>query len=242
MKKDKKLLMSFLLNVLLIATVLILMLNYNTFGNFKKIITSSAAGFDASPYYLTKVSVFDDSQREEQPIIFLGDSLTDINDWSDIRTKKSIINMGINSDTTEGVLNRLDIVIRNNPSKIFLLIGTNDIAKGLGTDEIISNYEQIVTILKKELPNTELIIQSVFPVNNLLHEEYYGSKINNSNTVKLNKKLQNLASRNEATFINLYDKLLSENNELNKDYTVDGLHLNNEGYSVWESEINKYVK
>ena len=58
------------------------------------------------------------------------------------------INMGIAGDTTDGVLDRLDAVIRQRPSKVVLSIGSNDLVlTSYTTDEIINNIKRISDIL-----------------------------------------------------------------------------------------------
>ena len=42
-------------------------------------------------------------------------------------------------------------------------------------------------------------------------------------------------------YINLYDKLASDN-KLNEEYSDDGLHLNDKGYEVVTSILNEYIK
>ncbi len=39
----------------------------------------------------------------------------------------SVVNQGIGSDTTEGLVHRVDSIIRRNPKMIFLNIGINDL-------------------------------------------------------------------------------------------------------------------
>jgi len=56
---------------------------------------------------------------------------------------KKVLNSGIEGDITSGVLARLDEVIRHQPAKLFICIGTNDLARGIAVPSIIIAYELI---------------------------------------------------------------------------------------------------
>lgn len=122
---------------------------------------NSGNGFDA--YYNTRLSIFKES--EEKEVIFLGDSLTDNNDWSESFPDLNIGNQGIGSDTTSGVLYGLKETTVLNPSKVFIIIGINDFVNGVPKDAILKNYASIIKEFKNEAPNNELYIQSLLPTN-----------------------------------------------------------------------------
>jgi len=50
-----------------------------------------------------------------------------------------------------------------------------------------------------------------------------------------------LTEKYKLTYINLFDLFRTENNELNPEFTFEGLHLNGQGYLVWKKAINKCV-
>lgn len=53
-------------------------------------------------------------------ILFLGDSLVERADWHILFPEKLVLQFGIGGDTTEGLLNRLDAVIKQKPIHIFV--------------------------------------------------------------------------------------------------------------------------
>ena len=65
--------------------------------------------------------------QNNQSIIFLGDSLTEWFELGKYFPGLAIINEGIAGDTTYGVLQRLEAIIKKPAKKIFLMIGINDI-------------------------------------------------------------------------------------------------------------------
>ena len=81
--------------------------------------------------------------------LFLGDSITDFYDLDKYYDGLPVVNSGISGNTTEDILNDMkNRVYDYNPSKVFLLIGTNDLIHDIGVDDIISNIEKIISEIK----------------------------------------------------------------------------------------------
>ncbi len=184
-----------------------------------------------SSYYLQKVTQFKLMPKKNGDIVFLGDSITDIGEWSELFGNKNIKNRGISTDNTFGVLARLDEVINSKPVKIFLMIGINDLAKKTPDAIILKNIQQIADQIKKYSPNTKLIIQSLLPTNNTF-TEFVGYQNKDEHIIWLNNQLKLFCIKNHSTFVDLYSIFKDENGRLNKQYTFDGLHINGEGYQL----------
>lgn len=183
-----------------------------------------------------KESMFRATPISKGAIVFVGNSITEGGNWDELFPDKVILNRGIGGDVTEGVLNRLDEIIRHQPSKIFICIGTNDIAKGLTQEEILSNYSQILESLKSKLPDTKIYIQSILPV---------GDKVifghSNKRIIPLNKALEKLSSDYNLTYIDLHPFFIDKNGCLKSECTNDKLHLLGEGYLIWKKIIEPYI-
>lgn len=183
-------------------------------------------------YYQTKKSIYDSYTHIDSETIFLGDSLTDYYEWGEALSDHEVLNRGIAGDTTTGVLNRIDEVVKAKPDRVYLLIGINDMIAGQSINKIETNYKQILDILKTRSPNTKVYIQSLFPVNTALT----GHPLNNATIRDLNKRLEDLSNLYDYQYIDIYPELV-EFGQLNKDFTFDGLHLNGEGYRIWTRKI-----
>lgn len=189
-----------------------------------------------SEYYINKVTSFMASDSGKGKIVFLGDSLTDICDWSELLNNNDIINRGISLDTTDGVLNRLGEVTRLNPKKVFIMIGINDIGKGRSTRSIIYNYKKILDFIKENSKSTTIYVQSLLPIN----KDILKTTTKNEDIINLNKELVKLCDSYEVKYIDLYPLFVVDNNKLNPEYTVGGLHVNGKGYIVWKRAIEQY--
>jgi lysophospholipase L1-like esterase len=167
-------------------------------------------------------------------ILFLGNSITQGGNWKKLLKDTTVINRGIGGDVTFGILNRLSEVIQREPAKLFLLIGINDISKNIPDEIIMENIFSIVTKVKAQSPQTEIFVQSVLPVNPTF-EKFPENYNKQDHVVLLNGQLQKFSSRFKYTYIDLYSKFLDDNNQLNKKFSSDGLHLNEAGYQHWVS-------
>lgn len=200
----------------------------------KKVTAATETKKEFSPYYYERTSVYDNSNAENVDIAFVGDSLTERGEWSEFYPENKVINRGITGDSTKGLLNRLGELSKGNPQKIFLMIGINDVYEKWDSKITISNYEKILDKLQKQNPTSQVYVQSMLPVNN----DILGSTVDNKNVEKINRKVEKLATDRNMTFVDLVPSF-SKNGQLNKAYTIDGLHLNGEGYKAWQKEIDK---
>ena len=195
-----------------------------------------------SPFYYHKASHFRTLPNTKDEIIFLGNSITDYCEWSELFQNLKIKNRGISGDVTDGVLERLDEVTESNPSKIFLMIGINDLSRGKSEKYIFNNYKKIIDRIKKASSKTKIYIESILPVNEA-RGKYKSHTNKTENVISLNKKLRALANKTEnVQYIDLFPAFADENQKLAFKYSLDGLHLNGEGYLVWKSIIDKLVK
>ena len=175
-------------------------------------------------------------------IVFLGDSITQGYNLSNYFNNYPVINSGISGNTTRDVLNNMyDRVYIYNPSKVIILIGTNDIFNGINKEETISNINKIISNIKTNLPNTKIYLESIYPINNSdspsINHWMVGSRTNSFIT-SINNELKKIDG---VTYINMYDSLIL-NGLLNLAYTYDGLHMNSNGYTVITNKLKPYVK
>ena len=180
-------------------------------------------------------------------IVFVGDSITyqyNLKDYYD--DKYHLVNSGIDGNTTSDILNDMENrIYRYNPTKVVLLIGTNDVPYK-SEKEIENDIKTIIDNIIDNRPNCEIYLESIYPVNDTDDEKISHNMVKkrkNEKIMNINKELKSLAkNEKKVTYINMYDYLLDENGNLKIEYTKEGLHLNNDGYKVVTKVLKENIK
>jgi len=158
---------------------------------------------------------------------FVGDSITAAGAWQEWFAGVDARNFGVDGETTDGLLERLDAVIESDPQTVVLLIGTNDLAERRGIERIVRNIESALVRLHQELPDARILLQSVLPRG----REYA------ENIREINRHIWQFAATQRVHYLDLWPAMADADGELKTDYTDDRLHLNEAGYDVWLSEL-----
>jgi lysophospholipase L1-like esterase len=175
--------------------------------------------------------------------ILLGDSLCLWFPTELLPEDRNWLNQGISGETSEGLLKRLNFFQNTQPEVIFIMIGINDLIRGVSDETILKNYQQIITYLRKAHPKTQIVIQSILP-----HGEQQASwegkekllTIPNTRILDLNKQLQIIATKQKVTYLHLHPLFTSKEGNLRPEFSTDGLHLSSQGYLVWSSALQMY--
>lgn len=178
-------------------------------------------------------------------IVFLGDSITDYWDLKKYFPDNHVVNSGIAGNITDDILDDMENrAYKYNPSKLFLLIGTNDFIKDRTNKEIEDNIEKIIKEIKENRPDTKIYLESIYPINDSDDDKINMAMVNtkrkNSRIKEVNEKLKEIAKNEKVTYIDIYDKLTDDKGLLKLDYTKEGLHISDKGYEVIANEIKKY--
>ncbi|PRY51475.1 lysophospholipase L1-like esterase [Arcticibacter pallidicorallinus] len=193
----------------------------------------------ANGYYVKRVQYFQSLPVQKRPIVFLGNSITEVGQWQDVTGMKNVINRGISGDNSFGVFYRLDDILVQRPRKIFIAIGVNDIKRGTPVEVIARNYERIIRKVQKEQPKTQLYLQSVLPVTESVLADIYNN-IRNNRIMVLNALMKDLCVKYRVTYVDLYNNVFKdENGQLFRSLTTDGLHLQPEAYVLWANYLKK---
>lgn len=191
-------------------------------------------------YYEQRATLFDALPTSDDDIIFLGNSITDGCEWSELFGDSRLKNRGISGDVCDGVLDRLTTITRGQPAKVFLMIGINDVNHGLAPDTIAMKVQQIVARIKAESPRTMVYVQSVLPTNDC-YGMFNGHTSRWQMVAEINALLMKVAEVETVSYIDLYSLFATEEGKMNPDYSNDGLHLTGKGYLVWRDAVKAYL-
>jgi hexosaminidase len=193
-----------------------------------------------STYYHQRVSFFREMPVTKGEIIFLGNSITDGAEWTQLFNDLRMKNQGISGDVTAGLLHRLDAVTDRKPAKIFLLIGTNDLARGISADTVLYNIYLLADYVKQQSPKTKLYVQSILPVNDGFGK--FGGHTKNNEIIKqVNGQLQANAAAHQYVYIDLHSYFVTQDGKLRGELSNDGLHLMGNAYLLWKNILYPYL-
>ena len=175
--------------------------------------------------------------------VMIGDSIT--HSWSKYRRTfkgSNLLNLGFPGDRTQNVLWRIENGALDgiSPKLVTLMIGTNnmhDTKKAYPADkpdEIFAGIQAIVTEVRTRLPNTKIVVFSVFP-------RKEGSE--NERVKAVNEMLPQLADGKYVSHIDLNRFFINENGQQDKTlYNKDLLHFNEKGYLVWAQALKPLLE
>ncbi len=164
-------------------------------------------------------------------IVFIGDSHIEQFLLNDYYPNKHIRNRGIGSNTTFQVLERLELILKRHPSKVFVLIGINDLAFGYSKDSVLKNIISIINAIRASGAAPYII--SILPTS--------GDDARlNPDIMDINATLQILCESRCLPYVDFYS-LVSEHNQLNLALTIDKCHLNGAGYALCKEVLDRYI-
>ena len=200
--------------------------------------------YHGSKHYSIKVKEFkQEGKLPSNVIVMYGDSHSEYGgDWSrHFPGAVKIINRGIIGDDSQGMYNRLDLVLPYHPKKIFFECGANDLSHGWTVERVFQGITRVLATIRERSPKTELYVQSLLPLNEEVGTWKY-LKGKDDLIIQLNNKLKEYCTSHALTYIDLYTPLLGAHPKTMKaEYCRDGLHLTEKGYEVWAKTIRPYI-
>jgi hexosaminidase len=169
-------------------------------------------------------------------IIFLGNSINDGSEWYELFNDIRVKNRGISGDMASGIIHRIKEVTSRKPAKVFLMIGINDLGRGVSPDSVVKNILLINDYILQESPSTKVYIESILPVN-ASFGKFAGQVTKGVQVLRSNELLKAAASKNRYEYIDLHSKFVDAQGLLDAKYTNDGLHLTGAGYQHWRHLI-----
>lgn len=165
-------------------------------------------------------------------IVAIGDSITygypygPALSWLNLaaeRTNIDYLNVGINGDTTAGMLNRFNQdVLGKNSSHVIIMGGTNDIYSGIKVDQVMDNIRNMVKLAVQNgiIP----IIGLPIPCNDLAEEKFLE---------QYREEICQFSEDNNIEIIDFYRSMVNDGDvNIKAGLHCDGVHPNNAGYEV----------
>lgn len=172
------------------------------------------------------------------PVVFLGDSLTEGLSIYGFFPESKIL--GINSLNTISAREQTENVVSLKPSKLFILLGINDIWEGGSVDEYIDRYKKLISEIKAGTNGSKIYVESILPVSEFAMER--NKQISNKIIDEANNKIRTMAQEIGINYIDVNSALKDNKGNLRAEYTNDGVHLIDYYYTIWTDILEKYMK
>lgn len=200
-----------------------------------------------------KVERYREANKNAKPgqVVFAGSSLMEmfpINKLLEEKGEETIIyNRGIGGFVSEELLQVLDVCVLDlRPARVFINIGTNDLSNAqISIDSLIERYDMIITRIEKALPDVEIYLMAYYPINYEAAAENMKACLKirtNEKITTANAAVEKLAKKHNQKYIDVNRNLKDEQGRLKAEYTIEGMHIKEEGYRAIYEDIMAYVK
>jgi len=174
----------------------------------------------------------------QRDVVVLGDSLTERGEWSEL-VERPVANRGISGDTVADVRARLDDGVALEPRVLFVLVGVNDLAAGTPPDVLAMNHAGLVIELRRRLPHTRIVVESLLPVRDRLVAP--GDLLTTAAVRRSNQLLERAAAGAGVEWLDVNATLADATGELDPRHASDGVHLSPAGYRTWAAALVPFL-
>ncbi|ASC73279.1 N-acylneuraminate cytidylyltransferase [Halomicronema hongdechloris C2206] len=168
-------------------------------------------------------------QGQNRLTVVVGDSLSLWLPSEHLPRDRFWLNQSISGETTADILNRLDTFAQTRPDTIHLMAGINDLKNGVPVNRVARNLRQIVRQLQQQHPQARIVLHSILPTR--------WDHIPSQQVQRLNRDIAWIARQEEIQFLNVATDFADAQGRLRPELTTDGLHLNVQGYRLWQTAI-----
>lgn len=178
-------------------------------------------------------SLWDPSKRT---VVFTGSSSIRI--WKDLEQhfpQHQIVNSGFGGSQASDLLIHIDdLILKYNPSKVFIYEGDNDISARKKPNAIIETTKEIIDKIKKKDNTTRIVLISAKP--SITRWNLRGKY------KRLNRKFSRLSKQDEhLEFADVWTPMLDGRKVKTDIFIKDGLHMNAKGYELWHGVLKAYM-
>lgn len=137
-----------------------------------------------------------------------------------------------------------DAIAQIKPGKIFILLGTNDVAL-YGVEQTVANADTEISRMLEASPGADIFIMSTTPKYSPAESDVDGA-LNNADIDALNVAMRQFAVEKGYNFMNIAPLFKDETGGLAADYCSDkegmGIHFTSAAYDIWLNFLYSYGK
>ena len=184
------------------------------------------------------------TNSNEDRVVFMGDSITDIWKLDKSFPGKPYINRGIGGQTTPQMLIRFrPDVIALDPKVVVILAGTNDIAGNTGPMTLAEIEGNLATMAElARLHKIRVVMSSVLPVNNYTERSKMFFPLRSpAQILELNQWIKDYCVRHDCLYLDYFSAMVDDKGLLKADLADDGLHPNEKGFAIMAPLAQKAI-
>lgn len=158
-----------------------------------------------------------------------------------------IYNRGVGGFLSHELLSVIDVCATElEPSRVFINIGTNDLScPDIPISDMVSNYDKILTAIERAVPGVRIYLMAYYPVNYEAAAEHMKACLRVRTNEKIraaNAEVKKLAERHGQRYIDVNRHITDSQGRLRAEYTLEGMHINEDGYRALYDDLMAYVK
>ena len=206
-------------------------------------LLSAATMFADEPFRNHRYDSFKVLETNNESIVFIGNSITDMHCWPEaFKTSTGeylpIVNRGNSGTYSTEQSDNIESYINGKPKKVFMMIGTNDIAtRGLNFtgEQVLQQIKSMVERIQKRSPQTSIYLYCIL-------KSDYGYRVESTwlHANELIKEYVEKANSDKLKYVDIYDELACVAD--GGVWSYDKLHLTAAAYEIWCRSICKYLQ
>lgn len=193
--------------------------------------------------FINDINRFKEIDKENPPpqnaILFIGSSSFTM--WYDVQEQfpeYTITNRGFGGSTLGDQIRYFeDVVLPHNPKQIVIYCGENDFASSdtIAVSLVVQRFVKLYDLITISFPNVKISYVSMKPSPSRWH---LAKKL-----MAGNKGIQEfLESKPNSSYINIWHAMLNDSGLPNQSIFLDDmLHINANGYKIWQRAIQPYL-
>ncbi len=173
-------------------------------------------------------------------VLFIGSSSFTF--WKDVQEYfpgHTIINRGFGGSSLPHLIRYADdIVFAYNPKQVVIYCGENDLAASdtVSAATVVKRFITLFTMIRDKYPQIPVLYVSMKPSPSRAHLMHKMDAGNWAIAAFLKKQKR-------AVFVDAYHLMLDDNGEPRKELFIeDMLHMNKDGYAIWQKAMGLYLK
>jgi len=175
----------------------------------------------------------------KNPVLFVGSS--SIVHWETALSfpEFPIINRGFGGASIPEIIHYYDDIIKKHSPSMLVVYSDIDIENGKSPGEAVNAFKELVNMVKKDFPETQILILSIKPA---LIDHLLGKDVRKNKIIANKLLLEYCYEEKNLYFVDIAAPMLKSDGSLRSDiFLSDGMHLNPSGYALWNPLVREKI-